>query len=111
MALRQINLVSVPVSDQDKAKAFYLTGLGFTEVFDYVMDEGPGSLAGLRWMMLAPPAGGANINLTTWFDDIRPGAQKLSVSCDDLAGTRAELAGRGTEVSDITSAPTATSSS
>jgi catechol 2,3-dioxygenase-like lactoylglutathione lyase family enzyme len=104
VALRRINLVSVPVNDQDEAKAFYAGRLGFTEVFDYVMPAGPGQLEGQRWVMLAPPGGGAAITLTTWFDDLTPGTQKLSMSCEDVAATRAGLQGRGVGVSDVTPA-------
>lgn len=98
MSLRSINLVSVPVSDQDRAKAFYVDVLGFTVRFDYTMDAGQAGSAGAgaRWLMLTPPGGGADITLVTWFADTSPpGSAKLSIGCDDVDATYAELVARG----------------
>jgi uncharacterized glyoxalase superfamily protein PhnB len=98
MALSSINLVSVPVTDQDRAKAFYVDQLGFTVKFDYTMGaaEAGEAGAGSRWLMLTPPGGGADITLVTWFaDSAPPGAAKLSIGCDDVDATYAELTARG----------------
>ena len=97
MALGHIAMVTVPVTDQDRAKAFYVDVLGFTVKFDYVMDaEVAGDAgAGARWLMLTPPGGGADITLATWFGDAGPGSLKLSITCDDVHATYAKLAARG----------------
>jgi catechol 2,3-dioxygenase-like lactoylglutathione lyase family enzyme len=98
MALGSISLITVPVTDQDRAKAFYVDELGFTEKFDYVMDaEQAGTAgAGARWVMLTPPGGGADITLVPWFADTSPpGSAKLSITCDDPDATHAELTARG----------------
>jgi catechol 2,3-dioxygenase-like lactoylglutathione lyase family enzyme len=100
MALRSISLVSVPVTDQDRAKEFYVDKLGFTVKFDFVMDAAEAGSAGAeaRWVMLTPPGGGADITLVTWFGDTTPpGSAKLSVTCDDADATYAELAARGVQ--------------
>jgi uncharacterized glyoxalase superfamily protein PhnB len=102
MALKHISLVSIPVTDQEKAKDFYVTGLGFTVKLDLTMDEqSAGSAgAGARWLMLTPPGGGADITLVTWFPDTSPpGSAKLSLACDDVDETYADLTARGVTAS------------
>ena len=90
MALINFEVVSVPVTDQDRAKQFYVGKLGFTEVMDNQFGEG------MRWVMLRPPGSRTNITLTTWFDTMPPGSLKGSVlTCDDLEETLSELEGRG----------------
>jgi catechol 2,3-dioxygenase-like lactoylglutathione lyase family enzyme len=94
MRLGVIELVSVPVSDQQRSKEFYESKLGFRLISDDQFDEGQ------RWVQLEPPGGGANITLVTWFDDMRPGSLKgLVISCDDIDATYAELRDRGVDLS------------
>jgi catechol 2,3-dioxygenase-like lactoylglutathione lyase family enzyme len=98
MGLGTISLVTVPVSDQERAKAFYVDLLGFTVKFDYEMpaEEAGAAGAGARWLMLTPPGGGADVTLVTWFGDTSPpGSAKLSITCDDVDATYAELTARG----------------
>ena len=95
-----IAIVSVPVSDQAKAKAFYTETLGFTVVRDNPM--GPQQ----RWVQLEPSGGGAGITLVTWFDAMMPGGQQgLVLTPSDIEARRAELAGRGLEISEVQSQP------
>jgi catechol 2,3-dioxygenase-like lactoylglutathione lyase family enzyme len=90
MAVTSLQVVSVPVSDQDRAKQFYVDVLGFSAEMDSQFG------AGMRWVMLRPPGGGTAITLVTWFDSMAPGSLSGSVlGCDDLEKTLAELAGRG----------------
>ena len=102
MTIKQISMVSIPVTDQEKAKAFYTGVLGFTVKFDFPMDAqtaGNAAAAGARWVMLAPPGGGTDITLVTWFPDTTPpGSAKLALSCDDVDVTFAELTERGADV-------------
>src|SRR4051794_8392244 len=65
--LNQISLISVPVTDQQRAKDFYVDVLGFVVKSDTELD-------GMRWVMLSPPGGGPDITLVTWFDNLPPGA-------------------------------------
>jgi catechol 2,3-dioxygenase-like lactoylglutathione lyase family enzyme len=91
MALTNLEVVSVPVSDQDRAKSFYAGKLGFSVEMDSSFGDG-----GMRWVMLRPPGSGTAITLVTWFETMPAGSLKGSVlGCDDLEKTLAELtAGR-----------------
>lgn len=96
----RIVIVSVPVSDQAKAKAFYTEALGFSVVSDNPM--GPQQ----RWIELAPRGGGASITLVTWFESMKPGGQQgLVLTTGDIDARRAELAARGVEISEVQSQP------
>jgi uncharacterized protein YndB with AHSA1/START domain/uncharacterized glyoxalase superfamily protein PhnB len=92
--LESIGLISVPVSDQQVAKAFYLDQLGFTLVTEMPMGDNPNG----QWIQLAPPGGGATITLVTWFDDLPPGACKLSIDSSDVDRAYTELLGRGVKI-------------
>jgi catechol 2,3-dioxygenase-like lactoylglutathione lyase family enzyme len=90
MALTGLQVVSVPVSDQDRAKDFYTRVLGFTVQMDAQFGEG------MRWVMLRPPGARTSITLVTWFETMPAGSLNGSVlGCDDLEQTLAELSGRG----------------
>ena len=90
MALTNLSVVSVPVSDQDRAKRFYADTLGFSVDIDSSFGDG------MRWVMLRPPGSGTAITLVTWFETMPAGSLKGSVlSCDDLDKTLADLAARG----------------
>jgi catechol 2,3-dioxygenase-like lactoylglutathione lyase family enzyme len=93
MAITHIQLLSLPVADQDRARDFYLDTLGFTLVSDTTM--GPGQ----RWVQVAPPGGGTSITLVTWFESMPPGSTKgLVLETDDLDADVAALAGRGVRI-------------
>jgi catechol 2,3-dioxygenase-like lactoylglutathione lyase family enzyme len=90
MALTNLSLVSVPVSDQDRAKRFYADTLGFSVDIDSSFGDG------MRWVMLRPPGSGTAITLVTWFETMPAGSLKGSVlACDDLEKTLGELTARG----------------
>ncbi|MBV8933092.1 MAG: VOC family protein [Kutzneria sp.] len=96
----KIKVVSVPVSDQDRAKEFYVEKLGFGVVFDN--PHGPDK----RWVMLTPPGGGTAITLVTWFPTMPPGSMKgLVYEVDDVDAVHAELSGKGLAVSAVETAP------
>jgi catechol 2,3-dioxygenase-like lactoylglutathione lyase family enzyme len=101
MALTTLKLVSVPVADQDEARAFYVEALGFSVVRDERFGERQ------RWLEVAPPGGGTSVALVTWFEAMPPGsAQGLVLSSDDVEHDHAELSGRGVPfASGIESAP------
>src|ERR1043165_1792056 len=107
MTIDKIAMVSLPVSDQERAKSFYVEKLGFTVLADYVMGNAEaGERAGNRWVMLVPPGGGVSITLTTWFEDLRPGVMKMSLSTSDVEKTYQELKAKGVEpINDISDAP------
>lgn len=101
MSIERIAIVSIPVSDQQAARAFYTEVLGFTVVRDNPM--GPDR----RWVELAPVAGASpSITLVTWFDRMPPGAvQGLVLHVGDLDATRAALAERGLKTSPVIEQP------
>ena len=90
MALNDLELVSVPVSDQERAKRFYAGKLGFTVLMDDMFGQG------MRWVMLRSPGSGTGITLVTWFDTMPARSLRgMVLGCDDLEGTLGELAARG----------------
>jgi catechol 2,3-dioxygenase-like lactoylglutathione lyase family enzyme len=90
MAVSSLEVVSVPVSDQERAKQFYAGTLGFTVETDSNFGES------MRWVMLRPPGGGTCITLVTWFDSMPAGSLNGTVlGCDDLDKTLADLTARG----------------
>jgi catechol 2,3-dioxygenase-like lactoylglutathione lyase family enzyme len=92
----RIELIQVPVSDVDRAKAFYVDRLGFNADHDHrVTDE-------LRFVQLTPPGSACSIALTSGAHGMTPGSvEGLQMVVDDAEATRKELAGRGVEVSDV----------
>jgi catechol 2,3-dioxygenase-like lactoylglutathione lyase family enzyme len=91
MAITHLEVVSVPVTDQDRAKSFYTEKLGFVAMMDSSFAGGD-----MRWVMLRPPAGTTAITLVTWFDTMPAGSLRGAVlGCDDLEKTLADLEARG----------------
>jgi predicted enzyme related to lactoylglutathione lyase len=85
-----VDIVAVPVSDQDRACAFYRDVLGFSVREDAEMGEGR------RWVELVPPAGGASIALVTWHDAMPAGCLRgLVLGTDDAHAAFAQLRSRG----------------
>ena len=100
MAIRRIDIVSVPVADQQVAKAFYREVLGFTVVRDNPM--GPNQ----RWVQLSPPGAETSITLVTWFEHMPPGSlQGMVLDTLELDATRRQWVERGLEISEISEAP------
>jgi predicted enzyme related to lactoylglutathione lyase len=96
----RIELVQVPVSDIDRAKAFYVEKVGFTADHDHqVTDE-------LRFVQLTPPGSACSIALTSGAHQMTPGSiEGLQMVVDDAEASRAELAERGVEISDVQEFP------
>lgn len=85
-----IAMVSIPVADQERSRAFYTDVMGFSVLRDEPM--GPDS----RWIQLQPPGGGASITLVNWFDAMPPGSQQgLMLGVADVAAERKRLDGLG----------------
>jgi catechol 2,3-dioxygenase-like lactoylglutathione lyase family enzyme len=98
--MMQLSIVSIPVSDQERAKAFYQDVLGFS-----VMIEGE-LQPGLRWVQMKPPSGPTAISLVTWFEVMPPGSvQGLVLDTGDIEFVHEKLTGRGLAVSAIETAP------
>lgn len=92
MGLRGIEIVSIPVSDQDRARDFYTQTLGFSLDVDAPFEEG------MRWVQLTPPGGGASISLITWQQAMPPGSlQDLYLACQDIGATYQALQEQGVQ--------------
>jgi predicted enzyme related to lactoylglutathione lyase len=96
----RLELVQVPVSDVDRAKAFYVDQVGFNADHDHqVSDE-------LRFVQLTPPGSACSIALTTGAHHMQPGSlEGLQVVVDDADAARAALAERGVEASEVQEFP------
>jgi catechol 2,3-dioxygenase-like lactoylglutathione lyase family enzyme len=92
----KLELVNVPVSDVDRAKAFYTEKAGFVEDNDAtVSDE-------IRFVQLTPPGSNCSISIGAGLSDSEPGSvQGLQLVVEDIDAARAELAERGVEVSEV----------
>ena len=92
--IKAIKFVSVPVSDQDRALAFYTQSLGFAVATDQAM--GPGQQ---RWIELRIPGADTRIVLFTadGHQDRIGTFQGISFVVDDIDKTHAELSKRGVE--------------
>jgi len=92
----RLELVQVPVSDVDRAKAFYTEKLGFNADHDHQVSDT------MRFVQLTPPGSPASIAIGTGLSEMRPGSvQGLQVVVSDVAATRDELVARGVEVSEV----------
>jgi catechol 2,3-dioxygenase-like lactoylglutathione lyase family enzyme len=96
----RIELIQVPVSDIDRAKSFYVDGVGFTADHDYQVNDD------LRFVQLTPPGSACSIALTSGVHQMAPGSiEGLQMVVDDAEASRKELADRGVEVSDVQAFP------
>jgi predicted enzyme related to lactoylglutathione lyase len=96
----KLELVFVPVSDVDRAKAFYADQVGFVVDHDHaVSDE-------LRFVQLTPPGSACSISIGTGLADSEPGSVKgLQVVVDDADAARAYLVERGVEATEVEEFP------
>jgi len=94
----KLELVPLPVSDVDRAIAFYADTLGFTKDFDVRPSEG------VRVVQLTPEGSGCSIGFGTGLDVYagEPGSIRgLHLAVEDLDQVRTELLGRGVQVGEI----------
>lgn len=92
----KIELVALPVTDVDRAKAFYVDQVGFTADHDYVLSPE------LRFVQLTPPGSACSIVLGTGITEMAPGSQKgVQMVIEDADAARAELRSRGVECSEV----------
>lgn len=96
----KLELVAVPVSDVDRAKAFYVEQVGFVADHDHrVSDE-------LRFVQLTPPGSACSITIGEGITDATPGSvQGLQLVVSDIEAAHAHLTGRGVEVGDVQHLP------
>ena len=92
----KLEVVPVPVSDVDRAKAFYSERAGFVVDLDTQISDT------VRLVQLTPPGSGCSIHLSTGMLSLAPGSlQGLQLIVDDIEAARAELVGRGLEAGPV----------
>lgn len=91
----RLEVVVVPVSDVDRAKAFYAEQLGFPVDVDHRAGD-------MRVVQMTPPGSGCSVSIGTGLTDAIPGSVRgLQLSVGDIEAARAQLVERGVEVSPI----------
>jgi predicted enzyme related to lactoylglutathione lyase len=96
----KLELVAVPVSDVDRAKAFYSQQLGFNPDHDHAVSEG------LRFVQLTPPGSACSIAIGTGITSAAPGSvEGLQLVVPDINAARAQLVERGVAVSEVQTFP------
>lgn len=92
MTINRIQVLSLPVTDQDRARDFYRDKLGFEVLRDNAMGD-------QRWVEVGPPGGGTSMTLVTWFPTMPAGSLKgLVLGTDDLDQDVKLLTERGVEI-------------
>jgi catechol 2,3-dioxygenase-like lactoylglutathione lyase family enzyme len=92
----KLELVAVPVSDVDRAKAFYTEKAGFNADHDHVVSDE------IRFVQLTPPGSACSISIGTGLVDTQPGsAQGLQLVVSDIQAAHRQLKDNGVEVSDV----------
>jgi catechol 2,3-dioxygenase-like lactoylglutathione lyase family enzyme len=96
----KLELVAVPVSDVDRAKAFYTDQVGFNPDYDHVVSDT------MRFVQLTPPGSACSIAIGTGIGEGVPGSLSgLQLVVADIDAAHDELAARGVAVSDVQDFP------
>jgi Predicted enzyme related to lactoylglutathione lyase len=96
----KIELVPIPVTDVDRAKAFYVEQVGFNDDYDVPVREG------LRFVQLTPPGSACSIVLGEGITEMAPGSQKgIQIVVPDADVARAHLVAHGVEASEVDDQP------
>jgi catechol 2,3-dioxygenase-like lactoylglutathione lyase family enzyme len=95
----KLELVQVPVSNVDEAKAFYTERVGFNLDHDHQVNDQ------LRFVQLTPPGSACSIAIGTGLGERPPGSAQLQLVVRDIHAARAELLERGLEVGDVQDFP------
>jgi predicted enzyme related to lactoylglutathione lyase len=92
----KLELVYVPVTDVDRAKAFYTDKVGFH------LDNDATVTPELRFIQLTPPGSACSISMGIGLTDAEPGSVRgLQLVVDDIQKAHDELAERGVDVSEV----------
>ncbi|MDQ2713365.1 MAG: VOC family protein [Chloroflexota bacterium] len=92
----KLELVAVPVSDVDRAKAFYTEKIGFHADFDQQVRED------LRFVQLTPPGSACSIVIGVGMTTMQPGSlEGLLMVVSDVRAVREEMVTRGVDISEI----------
>jgi catechol 2,3-dioxygenase-like lactoylglutathione lyase family enzyme len=92
----KIELVAIPVTDVDRAKAFYVDQVGFHADHDYQVNEA------LRFVQLTPPGSACSIVMGTGITRMQPGTQLgVQVVVEDVEAARKQLIENGVDASEV----------
>lgn len=91
----KLEVVTVPVTDQERAKNFYADQVGFNLDIDFAVNEE------LRLIQLTPPGSGCSIHVGGLVDMTPGSLEGLFLVVSDVRAARAELVERGVEVSEV----------
>jgi catechol 2,3-dioxygenase-like lactoylglutathione lyase family enzyme len=91
----KLELVTIPVTDVDRAKAFYVEQAGFTADHDHAVHEG------LRFVQLTPPGSACSIAIGDGLTESAPGSASAQLVVSDVHAAREALVGRGLDVGDV----------
>ncbi len=92
----RLELVIVPVSDVDRAKAFYVDKAGFVLDVDHRAGDN------FRVVQMTPRGSSCSISIGVGLSDMAPGSIKgLHLVVEDIAAARDEMVSRGVDVSEI----------
>src|SRR3954471_19769495 len=96
----RLELIAVPVSDVDRAKAFFYENAGFNADHDHKVSED------IRFVQLTPPGSACSIAIGKGVTDAEPGSVRgMQLVVADAEAARDELQGRGVEVSEVQEFP------
>jgi predicted enzyme related to lactoylglutathione lyase len=96
----KLELVAIPVTDVDRAKAFYVEQAGFNADHDHRVSET------LRFVQLTPPGSACSIALGEGVTDAEPGSVRgMQLVVDDIEVAHSELSGRGVDVGAVQEFP------
>jgi catechol 2,3-dioxygenase-like lactoylglutathione lyase family enzyme len=92
----KIELVAIPVSDVDQAKAFYVDQVGFNADHDHQVNEN------LRFVQLTPPGSACSVVMGVGITEMAPGSQRgVQMVVADVAAARQQLVEKGVQASEI----------
>jgi predicted enzyme related to lactoylglutathione lyase len=92
----KLELIAVPVSDVDRAKAFYSEQVGFHADHDHTVTEE------MRFVQLTPPGSACSIAIGSGITDAAPGSVRgMQLVVADIEAARSELLQRGVEVGEV----------
>lgn len=90
MSIEDVAVVSVPVSDPERARRFYVDTLGFA------LTRNDESIPGMHWIQVKPGSGTTSLTLVTWFESMPAGSLRgLVLVCDDLRAEYERLLAAG----------------
>ena len=88
--------MAIPVTDVDRAKAFYVEQVGFHADHDHQVNDA------LRFVQLTPPGSACSIMLGTGITEMPPDSQQgVQVVVEDVEAVRRELIDRGVKASEV----------